>query len=93
MAMTNEERFIASCETAGEANVRQKLGAGRFTERKAAWASGWLDQVENGKSEATKDAERTSRNKSADAHPRVRLALFAVGAALLLAGAIVLWAG
>lgn len=91
MAMTNEERFIASCETAGEADVRHKLGAGRYTERKAAWASDWLDHVESGKSEATKAAERSSRlTKAADGLPRSRLATYAVGAGLLIAGAIVL---
>jgi len=58
--MTNEERFIASCESVGEADVRQKLNADRFSGSKAAWASGWLEQVECAKSDATKAEERSS---------------------------------
>lgn len=60
MPMTNEERFVASCKSVGESDVRQKLLAGRYTERRAAWATSWLDQVEAGKSEATKAAERAT---------------------------------
>jgi hypothetical protein len=58
--MTNEERFIASCESVGEADVRQKLNAARFSGSKAAWASDWLEQVESAKSDATKAEERSS---------------------------------
>ena len=59
MAMTNEERFIASCENAGEADVRQKLNADRYGGSKAVWASDWLEQVESAKSDATKAEERS----------------------------------
>ena len=62
--MTNEERFIASCEMVGEADVRVKLSAGRYSERKTMWASSWLDKVENGKSDATKAEERSSNLRS-----------------------------
>jgi len=58
--MTNEERFIASCESVGEADVRQKLNADRFSGRKILWASDWLEQVESAKSDATKAEERSS---------------------------------
>lgn len=57
--MTNEERFIASCESVGEADVRQKLNADRYSGRKAVWATGWLEQVESAKSDATKAEERS----------------------------------
>jgi len=59
--MTNEERFIASCQGVGEADVRQKLNADRYSGRKAVWASNWLEQVESGKTDATKAEERSSR--------------------------------
>jgi hypothetical protein len=65
MAMTNEERFIASCESVGEADVRQKLNADRFGGSKAAWASDWLERVESAKSDATKAEERSSRVRMA----------------------------
>jgi len=58
--MTNEERFIASCQSLGEANVRQKLNADGYGGQRAVWASSWLDQVESGKSDATKAEERNS---------------------------------
>lgn len=91
--MTNEERFIASCESAGEAYVRQKLGAGRYSERKAMWASDWLEMVESGKSEATKSAERSSRlPKPAKPNRYLRLALLALVGGLLVASAIELLA-
>ena len=61
MTMTNEERFIASCESVGEADVRQKLNADRYGGSKAAWASDWLERVESAKSDATKAEERSSR--------------------------------
>ena len=57
-AMTNEERFIASCQHEGEAGVRQKVSAGRYTQRRADWAADWLNSVESGKSEATRAEER-----------------------------------
>ena len=59
VAMTNEERFIASCEKVGEADVRDKLSAGRYSERKTMWASSWLDKVGSGKIDATKAEERS----------------------------------
>jgi hypothetical protein len=58
--MTNEERFIASCESVGEADVRQKLNADRFSSQKTLWATDWLEQVESAKSDATKAEERSS---------------------------------
>jgi len=61
MAMTNEERFIASCESVGEADVRQKLSASRYDGLKAVWASDWLERVESAKSDATKAEEKSSR--------------------------------
>jgi hypothetical protein len=77
--MTNEERFIASCEGAGEADVRQKLSADRYSGRKAVWASSWLEQMESGKSDATKAEERSSRL------PRARLSrYFALAVSALL---------
>ena len=63
-AMTNEERFIASCERVGEADVRDKLSAGRYSESKTMWASSWLDKVGSGKSDATKAEERSSPLRS-----------------------------
>jgi hypothetical protein len=57
VASTNEERFVASCVNEGEVGVRQKLNAGRYSERRAVWAGAWLDEVESGKSDATKAAE------------------------------------
>ncbi len=60
VAMTNEERFVASCANEGEVGVRQKLNAGRYSERRAVWAGGWLDAIDSGKSDATKAEERRS---------------------------------
>ena len=60
LAMTNEERFIASCEKVSEADVRDKLSSGRYSERKAEWASIWLEKVESGKSDANKAEEGSS---------------------------------
>jgi hypothetical protein len=65
MAMTNEERFIASCESVGEADVRQKLSAGRYGGSKVLWAGDWLEQVESAKSDATKADEKSSRLRMA----------------------------
>jgi hypothetical protein len=61
MTMTNEERFIASCESVGEADVRQKLSANRYGASKAVWANDWLERVESTKSDATKAEEKSSR--------------------------------
>lgn len=58
--MTNEERFIASCQRIGESDVRQKLNADRYGGQRAAWAASWLAQVESGKSDDTK-AEESAR--------------------------------
>ena len=59
--MTNEQRFIASCERVGETDVRQKLNAERYSGRKAVWASDWLEQVDSAKTDATKAEESRSR--------------------------------
>ena len=59
-AMSNEERFVAACRLEGEAGVRQKLATSRYSEVKAGWASGWLEEVESGKSDATKAQERSA---------------------------------
>jgi hypothetical protein len=80
--MTNEERFIASCVSAGETDVRQKLNADRYSEQKAVWAGDWLEQVESAKSDATK-AEETSSRLRMTASPR-RHFVFAVSALLLV---------
>ena len=91
LAMTNEERFIASCEKVSEAEVREKLSTGRYSERKAEWASSWLERVENGKSDATKAEERSSRlGKPASARTYLVYAVSAILMFLLLAGAAVL---
>lgn len=57
--MTNEERFVASCTSQGEAYVRANLSAGRFSERKSLWASNWLDQLESCKSDAARVEDRS----------------------------------
>jgi hypothetical protein len=88
MAMTNEERFIASCESVGEADVRQKLAGSQYSERRAQWASNWLEQLENGKSDATKAEESSSRlRKAAKPNGFVRFAIAAILFVMLLAGA------
>ena len=61
VAMTNEERFIGSCNSVGEAEVRARLNADRYSAGKAVWAAAWLDQVEGAKSDATRAEERRSR--------------------------------
>jgi hypothetical protein len=87
VAMTNEERFIASCEEVGEADVRNKLSAGRYGERKAVWASDWLEKLESGKSDATKAEERSIRlPSSTNAYPYFVYASSAIFIVLLLAG-------
>lgn len=57
--MTNQERFVASCQSTGEADVRQKLSADRYSAQKTVWATNWLEQVESGKSDATRAEEST----------------------------------
>lgn len=69
-AMTNEERFVASCASEGEVNVRQKLNSGRYSGRKAVWADTWLDVVEAGKSDATKADEQSRGLLKAKTHNR-----------------------
>lgn len=89
--MTNEQRFIASCEGLGEADVRQKLSAGRFSERRAEWASTWLEQVESGKSDATRAEEKSSRlRKSAKTNAYVAPAVAGFVVLLLVIGAMVM---
>ena len=91
LAMTNEERFIASCEKVSEAEVRDKLSTGRYSERKAEWASSWLEKVESGKSDATKAEERSRRlSNPASARTYFVYAVSAILMVLLLTGAAVL---
>ena len=61
VAATNEERFLASCRKIGEAEVRKKLTAGGYGERRAVWASEWLEGLEYGKSDETKAEEKSAR--------------------------------
>jgi len=84
MAMTNEERFLASCAIEGEAGVRQKLHGGRYGERRAAWAGAWLEEVESGKSDATKAEE----SRSSLLKPKKRNGVLFAVLALLGSGAI-----
>jgi hypothetical protein len=91
LAMTNEERFIASCEMVSEAEVRDRLSTGRYSERKAEWASSWLEKVESGKSDVTKAEERSRRvGNPASARSYLVYAVSATLMLLLLAGAAVL---
>jgi hypothetical protein len=86
--MTNEERFLASCEIAGEADVRQRLNADRYSGQKTVWASEWLEQVESAKSDATKAEERSSRLRMTDGpHRHLASAVSTVLLVLLLASA------
>src|SRR5437764_7105899 len=88
LAMTNEERFIASCEKVSEAEVRDKLSTGRYSERKAEWASDWLEQVESAKSDATKAEERSSRLRmAAGTNRHFGIAVSALLLVILLASA------
>jgi len=87
VAMTNEERFIASCLTAGEADVRQKLNADRYSDLKAAWAGDWLEQIENAKSDATRDEEKNSRLVKAKPSRHLASVALALLFVVLLAGA------
>ena len=91
LALTNEERFIASCEKVSEADVRDKLSTGRYSEQKAEWASNWLEKMESGKSEATKAEERNSHlPNSAKAKTYFIYAVSAILVVLLLTGVTVL---
>jgi hypothetical protein len=83
--MTNEQRFIASCETLGEADVRQKLNAGRYSGRRADWATIWLEQVESGKSDATKAEEKTTLLRKANKNGYVAPSVAALVVLVLLA--------
>jgi hypothetical protein len=87
--MTNEERFIGSCNSVGEAEVRARLNADRYSAGKALWAAAWLERVEGAKSDATKAEER--RTHLPQARPAVRLKLVyltALVAALVLICAV-----
>jgi hypothetical protein len=88
LAHTNEERFIAACERAGEVEVRQQLNAGRYGGRKVDWASQWLDRAQDGNSEAAKAVD-TGRQLSPPAGSHIRgWAVTATVLGLLLAGGI-----
>jgi hypothetical protein len=88
MAMTNQERFIASCESVGEADVRQKLNADRYSASKAIWANDWLEEVESAKSDVTKAEERTNRlHVIARANRRFGFGISTLSLILLLASA------
>ena len=88
MAMTNEERFIASCESVGETDVRQKLSAGRYGGSKALWARDWLDQVESAKSDTTKAEEKSSSlRKAAGINRNFRFGVSTLLLVMLLASA------
>ena len=89
MAMTNEERFIVSCQSVGEADVRQRLNADRYSGRKAEWASSWLEQMESGKTDATKAEERSSRLPNPKLSRHFPSAVLALLFALLFAGVVV----
>jgi hypothetical protein len=86
--MTNEERFIASCQSVGEADVRQKLNADRYSGRKAVWASSWLEQIESGKTDATKAEEKSSRLPKARLSRHFPYAVSALLFVLLLASVV-----
>jgi len=88
--MTNEERFIASCEEVGETDVRDKLSAGRYGERKTIWASSWLERMDSGKSDATKAEERSGLlPNSTTANRYFSYATLVIFVVLLLAGTTV----
>jgi hypothetical protein len=88
--MTNEERFNASCELVGEADVRAKLSAGRYSERKTEWASSWLETVESGKSDATRAEESSSQLRSSRNARPYFYAVSAIVIVLLVTGVTVL---
>jgi hypothetical protein len=78
--------------TEGDVAVRQKLSGGRYSEQKAVWASGWLERLESGKSDATKAAEKSSALLDAE-KPRSRYTwvLIALVFGLLLASVLAVW--
>ena len=85
--MTNEERFIASCVSVGEADVRQKLNANRFSGRKVAWAGDWLELIDSAKTDVTKAEERSSRLRVAARNDRQStFGLLTILLVMLLAG-------
>lgn len=86
--MTNEERFIASCRSVGEADVRQKLNAERYSGPKAVWAASWLEEVESAKSDATRAEEKTTRMVKTSPKPVSAIAVAAILLILLAAGVI-----
>jgi hypothetical protein len=86
IALTNEERFLVSCRAEGELGVRQKLHTGRYSERKATWATTWLDSVDGSKSDATRAEEKRVRLLTAAAPNRKP------GASLLARGLLMLTA-
>jgi hypothetical protein len=88
VAMTNEERFVASCQSAGEADVRQKLNTERYSGQKAIWASSWLEQMESGKTDATKAEERSSRLAKTRLSGHLPSAISALLFVLLLASVV-----
>jgi hypothetical protein len=81
VAATNEERFLASCKNIGEADVRKKLAAGGYGERRAMWASEWLEKLEYGKSDETKAEENSARLVNV---PGSRRSPLIAGASLLI---------
>lgn len=86
-ANTNEERFIAACHRDGEAAVRLKLNAARYSERKTVWASDWLERIECGKSDATRAQERSLGLLDAERPHRARVTLIALPVILFVIGA------
>jgi hypothetical protein len=87
--MTNEERFIASCQRIGESEVRQKLNADRYEGQRAVWAASWLAQVDGSKSEDTKAEEKARLlTKPRSLIPAVSTFLLL----MLLGGVVAFWA-
>lgn len=91
MALTNQERFVAACQIEGGAGVRNKLNTGRYSEAKTIWASNWLEQVDGGKSDATRAQEGSTRLLNAKEPGRrlvaiisLMLVMVAVAAAVFL---------
>jgi hypothetical protein len=87
-AMTNEERFIASCLSVGEADVRQKLNANRYSGQRAVWANSWLEQMESGKSDATLAEEKSSRLPKPSGNSHVTVPVLALLFILLLTSVV-----
>jgi len=89
MAMTNEERFINSCNSVGETEVRARLNADRYSAGKALWAAAWLAEVEGAKSDATKAEEGRTRLRQTRPAVRSKVVVFTILlAVLLLIGAV-----